>query len=62
MVAWPRSAMMPLPGRPTLPNRSCKIVAVRMNWAPRVCCVQPTAYAKQVVRSRPEFSTMERAR
>jgi hypothetical protein len=40
--AWPRSATMPPPGRPTLPSRSWMIAAVRMYWTPTVCCVQPT--------------------
>ena len=62
MVACPRSAMMPPPGRPMLPSSSCRIEAVRMNCAPSVCWVHPTAYAKHVVRCRPEFSVTERAR
>ncbi len=43
-------------GRPTLPSSSWTIAAVRMNCAPSVCWVQPTAYTKAVVRSRPLFS------
>jgi hypothetical protein len=54
--AWPRSATMPPPGRPMLPSSSWMIAAVRMIWTPTVCCVQPTAYANEPVRSRPEFS------
>jgi hypothetical protein len=37
------------------PSRSCRIAAVRMYCTPTVCCVQPTAYAMALVRSRPEF-------
>lgn len=55
MDACPRNARMPPPGRPMLPSRLCRIDAVRMYWTPTVCCVQPTAYANAVVRSRPEF-------
>ena len=47
---------MPPPGRPMLPSSSCRIAAVRMYCTPTVCCVQPTAYANAVVRSRPELS------
>lgn len=61
MLAWPRSAMMPPPGRPMLPISNCRIAAVRMNCAPSVCCVHPVAYPKQVVRSRPEFSVIAAA-
>ena len=32
------------------------MAAVRMNWAPRLCWVHPSAEGKQVVRWRPEFS------
>ena len=53
---------MPPPGRPTLPSRSCRTDAARMNWAPKVCWVQPVAYPKHVVRSRPELSVTARAR
>jgi hypothetical protein len=62
IVACPRSAMMPPPGRPMFPSSSWRIEAVRMNCAPSECWVQPTAYAKHVVRSRPEFSVTERRR
>ena len=41
--AWPRSAMMPPPGRPMFPSSSWMIAAVRMICTPTVCCVQPTA-------------------
>ncbi len=61
MLACPRKAITPLPGRPTLPISSCRMAAVRMNWAPSVCWVQPVAYPKQVVRSRPELSAIDRA-
>ena len=54
--AWPRSAMMPPPGRPMFPSSSWMIAAVRMICTPTVCCVQPTAYANADVRSRPEFA------
>ena len=43
IVACPRMAMTPPPGRPTLPSSSCRIAAVRIIWAPAVCCVHPTA-------------------
>jgi len=39
-----------------LPSSICKIDAVRMYCTPTVCCVQPTAYANAVVRSRPLLS------
>ena len=32
--------------------------AVRMSWTPVVCWVQPTAYTKAVVFSRPEFAVI----
>ncbi len=32
-----------------------------MNWEPSVCCVQPTAYTKLLVRSGPELATSVRA-
>ena len=41
-----------------LPSSICKIDAVRMYCTPTVCCVQPTAYEKFVVRSRPLLSAM----
>src|SRR5262249_50548196 len=56
MLACPRSAMMPPPGRPMLPSSACRIEAVRMYYTPTVCWVQPTLYTKALVRSRPEFS------
>ncbi len=56
MLACPRSAMMPPPGRPMLPSSSCRMLAVRMYCVPTVCCVHPTAYAKALVRSRPELA------
>src|SRR5260370_39155389 len=51
MLAWPRRAMMPPPGRPMLPSRSCRIAAVRTTSACGVCgktsirdiCVLPRA-------------------
>ena len=43
IVAWPRSAMIPPPGRPMFPRRSCRMAAVRMIWTPLECWVQPTA-------------------
>ena len=32
------------------------IAAARMIWTPTVCCVQPTAYTIELVRSRPELA------
>jgi hypothetical protein len=58
--ACPRNARIPPPGRPMLPSSVWRIAAVRMYCAPTVCCVQPTAYANAVVRSRPEFSVIAR--
>jgi hypothetical protein len=43
MVACPRMAMTPPPGRPTLPSSSWMMEAVRMYCTPTVCWVQPTA-------------------
>src|SRR5689334_22515266 len=37
MLAWPRSAFMPPPGRPILPSSSWRMAAVRMSWPPVVC-------------------------
>ncbi len=56
MEAWPRSAWMPPPGRPMLPSSSWSTLAARMYWAPTECWVQPTAYTKALVRSRPELA------
>ena len=50
-LAWPRSALMPPPGRPMLPSSNCRIAAVRMIWLPTVCIVQPTAYMMVPTRS-----------
>jgi len=43
MLACPRMAMIPPPGRPMLPSSSWMIAAARMEWTPTGCCVQPTA-------------------
>jgi hypothetical protein len=43
IVACPRIAMMPPPGRPMLPISSCRIAAARIIWTPDACWVQPTA-------------------
>jgi hypothetical protein len=43
MLACPRIAMMPPPGRPMLPSSSWMIAAVRMHCTPTLCCVHPTA-------------------
>ena len=40
-----------------LPSSACRIDAVRMYWAPTLCCVQPTEYTHAVVRSRPLLAT-----
>ena len=56
MLACPRSAMIPPPGRPMLPSSACRIDAGRMYCAPTVCWVQPTEYTHAVVRSRPLFA------
>jgi hypothetical protein len=48
--------MIPPPGRPMFPSRSWITAAARIIWTPLVCCVQPTAYTKAAVRSRPELS------
>jgi hypothetical protein len=34
IVAWPRIAMIPPPGRPMLPSSSCRIEAARMICTP----------------------------
>ncbi len=57
MLAWPRSARIPPPGRPTLPSSNWSMAAVLMCCTPVVCWVQPTAYTKAVVRSRPLLAT-----
>ena len=44
MLEWPRSAFIPPPAMPMLPNRSWSIAMVRMFWAPLEWCVQPSAY------------------
>jgi hypothetical protein len=41
--AWPRMAMTPPPGRPTLPSSICTIVPARIICTPELCWVQPTA-------------------
>ena len=56
MLACPRRAMMPPPGRPMLPSSSWMIAAPRMYWIPTVWCVQPTEYTQAVVRSRLLFA------
>ena len=61
IVACPRSAMIPPPGRPTLPSRPCRIDAARMYCTPTVCWVQPTEYTHIVVRSRPELAQIASA-
>ena len=43
MDAWPRSAMIPAPGRPTLPSSSWSNAAQPMICGPFVCWVQATA-------------------
>ena len=57
MLACPRSARMPPPGRPMLPSSSCRIAADLMCCTPVVCWVQPTAYTQAVVISRPLLRT-----
>jgi hypothetical protein len=52
--ACPRSAMMPPPGRPTLPSSSWRRAQQPIIWGPYVCCVHATAYANDVVRSGPD--------
>src|SRR3954469_4342250 len=61
MLACPRSAMIPPPGRPMFPSSACRIDAVRMYWAPTLCCVQPTEYTNAVVRSRPLLAVIHSA-
>jgi hypothetical protein len=56
MLAWPRSARIPPPGRPMLPSSSWMIEAARMFCTPVVCCVQPTEYTIIDVRSGPELA------
>src|SRR6267154_289897 len=56
MEAWPRRAMTPAPGRPTLPRSSCRSAQQPMICTPYVCCVHATAYANDVVRSAPELA------
>ena len=57
MVAWPRSAMMPPPGRPMLPSSSWTIAAVRMILRADACAgSSPRRTRSAVVRSRPVFS------
>ena len=53
MLACPRRAMIPPPGRPMLPSSSWMIAAPRMYCTPTEWCVQPTEYTHAVVRSRP---------
>ena len=48
---WPRSALMPPPGTPMLPQSSWIIAAVRMFCEPWLCCVQPSAYMIVIERS-----------
>ena len=38
------------------PSSSWSNAQQPMVWGPLVCCVQATAYAKEVVRSRPELA------
>src|SRR5256884_7126911 len=40
----PRSALTPLPGLPTLPSKSCRMVNARIPCTPVVCWVIPSAY------------------
>jgi hypothetical protein len=47
---------MPPPGRPMLPSRSWSRAQHPITWGPLVCWVHATAYAQEVVRSRPEFA------
>ena len=61
MLACPRIAMIPPPGRPMLPSSSWMIAAVRMNCTPTVCWVQPTAYTTAAVRSRPDAAAQASA-
>ncbi len=56
MLACPRNANTPPPGRPMLPSSSWTIAPERMYCAPTLCCVQPTLYTSAVVRSRFEFA------
>ena len=56
MLACPRRACIPPPGRPMLPSNSCRMLAARMNCTPSECWVQPTAYTNSAVRSGPELS------
>ena len=60
MLACPRRAYTPPPGRPMLPSSSWMIAPPRMYCAPTLCCVQPTLYTNAVVRSRPEFAVQAR--
>ena len=46
-MAWPRSAMIPPPGRPMLPSSSCRIAPRGCICTPRECCVQPTRVAER---------------
>src|SRR5580658_5623918 len=50
--------MMPAPGRPKFPSRSCNSAQQPMICGPFVCCVHATAYANDVVRSAPELARM----
>src|SRR3954470_18705750 len=53
IVAWPRIAMTPPPGRPMLPSSSWRIAPARIICTPSECCVQPTAQQRAAVRSGP---------
>jgi hypothetical protein len=44
MLAWPRKALMPPPGRPMLPSSSCSIAAACINCTEWLWCVHPSAY------------------
>jgi hypothetical protein len=43
IVACPRIAMIPPPGRPMLPSSSWTSAPARIVCTPVECCVQPTA-------------------
>ena len=51
MLEWPRWALTPPPGMPTLPSNSCNIAAQWISCTEWLCWVQPSAY--RIVPERP---------
>ena len=57
IVAWPRSARMPPPGRPMLPSSSCTSVAVRISLHAGGVLGPADRVADRAVRSGPLFAS-----